>query len=89
MKLNFILPFIVILGITMNSKSTAQSFQYYPLSVGDYWEYIEPMYQEILTIKIIKDTIMSNGKSYSQFEGSRIRYQRFDKGCVYFYDSKF
>ncbi len=85
----FFIKILVLLGISLNSNSLAKSFQNYPLSVGDYWEYKDTMFQDVLTLKIVNDTLMSNGKSYAQFEGGWIRYQRYENSCVYFYDSKY
>ena len=56
MRTYTIILLFLIFGIICNSKSVAQSFQYYPLSVGDYWEYIDPLYPEVLTIEIVKNS---------------------------------
>jgi len=80
---------LVLIGITVNSNSIAQVFGHYPLEVGNYWEYYEPTYNYTSSARIVKDTVMNNGKSYAYFDRSFLgRYQRFENNCLYIYDSK-
>ena len=88
----YILTGIILIGITKNRSSFAQSYNTYPLSVGNRWEYVDecvpPQYQKARPFGVVKDTLMSNGKSYAQIQGSWIEYQRFEDRRVFFYDSK-
>ena len=88
----FILKILLLSGIVLTVVCEAQSFQCYPLNIGDYWEYItDPYtpYSDTISNRITKDTIMTNGKSYAQFEWSNLRYQRYESGKVYFYDTNY
>ncbi len=51
-------------------------------------ECVPPQYQKARPFGVVKDTLMSNGKSYAQIQGSWIEYQRFEDRRVFFYDSK-
>ncbi len=86
MSSKYFIKIVVLLGFTLNTNSMAQTFHYYPLEIGNYWEYFDWSHQWTSQVYIVKDTVMSNGKSYA-YSGQG-RYQRFENDCVYFYDSR-
>jgi len=78
------------------AKSQTNWEEYYPLHIGDFWEYSDfGTIPTTVTRKVIADTIMSNGRSYKVIEefvrdgpypGKRYEYQRIDSlGNVFGY----
>jgi hypothetical protein len=60
-----------VLTVAINDICTSQTNweEYYPLHVGDFWEFLDfgsvPM---TLTRKVLSDTLMPNGKRYAIIE---------------------
>jgi len=65
MKIVYYLSILLISG-TIYAQSICNSENYYPLKIGNYWEYwADNLAGPIkLTHKIVGDTVMPNGKSY-------------------------
>lgn len=69
MKTIKVLLFVSILIST--TLTIAQSFTYFPLSVGNKWFFASTGSGDILTIyEVISDTILSDGKVYSRIDAS-------------------
>lgn len=78
------------------NNNTAQTF--FPLEVGNEWyfeNYYDDMYNEprvdTFTVRIQKDTIMSNGQTYYELSREAFfyaKYLRVDSNCVFVYDDK-
>jgi len=82
--------FYLILFCTSTLFAQIDTTDWYPLHVGDKWEYYNPQYG-FNDVNIIGDTIMNNGKEYFNFGESGVyswRYQRFDgKSKVYYFST--
>ena len=82
--------FYLILFCTSTLFAQIDSTDWYPLHVGDKWEYYNLQYG-FNDVNIIGDTIMNNGKEYFNFGESGVyswRYQRFDgKSKVYYFST--
>lgn len=87
MKL-LILPFFVSISLFAQIDTT----NWYPLQVGNYWEYKTNDGNWAETYEVVKDTIMPNGKSYamikySNYNNNSYSFQRVeDNAFVYYYD---
>jgi hypothetical protein len=71
----FITLFIILINIQVLFCKPDSSFaDYYPLEIGNYWEYRETINDQIIgstensyfSIKVVSDSIMSNGKNYKK-----------------------
>jgi hypothetical protein len=61
---NLILTLSLITNIiTLNAQIDTTLKEYFPLEIGNYWEYRDNL-NNIWKIEVIKDTIMPNGKKY-------------------------
>ncbi|MBL7073957.1 hypothetical protein ISS37_01795 [candidate division KSB1 bacterium] len=56
MKLNYLVIFIAILPI---EEIFSQSSVYYPLNVGDFWQY------HYISREVLRDTVFPNGLTYA------------------------
>jgi hypothetical protein len=86
---------IFLLVLAFTSTILAQSF--YPLAIGNRWDYHETVttypsgnvVDRDVSAKIVGDTIASNGRHYFVFEGVDMiggRYLRADSDWIYYYD---
>ncbi|MBZ0181990.1 MAG: T9SS type A sorting domain-containing protein [Melioribacteraceae bacterium] len=77
--------FYLILFCTSTLFAQIDSTDWYPLHVGDKWEYYYP--NEYYTVEIIGDTLMPNGHKYYIVNGgvSAWKYQRVENNSKVFY----
>lgn len=97
MKLFILILFLTILTLSnLYAQNDSYTF-YYPLNVGDYWEYeyrVSPTLSYIESRKVIGDTLMPNGNTYrilkTDFPLSGTIYQRIvDSTYVYQFYHRF
>jgi hypothetical protein len=77
--------FYLILFCTSTLFAQIDSTDWYPLHIGDKWEYYYP--NEYYTVEIIGDTLMPNGHKYYIVNGgvSAWKYQRVENNSKVFY----
>ena len=83
MRLMFLVP---VFTLILLKPSFAQSTAYYPLNVGDFWQYWDYMPVRFVTREVIKDTTLSNGKTYAAIQDdifSKVIYQRTSGDSVF------
>ena len=65
--------FFLLLSCGILLSQEQEKNNYFPLAVGNKWEYIESFaYSQRLVMTITKDTVMNNGKKYYIFEYSEV-----------------
>lgn len=79
-------------GFTINPRHpgdlSVNANVFYPLNIGDLWQYWDILNSELLTRKVIKDTTFSNGLTYAVFTDQLfpyITYQRVSGDSIYRY----
>jgi hypothetical protein len=96
MRYHFILFSAVCTNVLVMAQATHDT-SFYPLQVGNLWQYRFSPLTPVYTMSVIADTVMPNGKKYyavkRDFDFSpsfypEIRYERIDSnGTTWFYDS--
>jgi hypothetical protein len=92
---------LLILGPALSARDTVtEALRYYPLHIGDYWEYLSwwndeymNYYESYFSNKVTGDSIMPNGRKYQVIEMKNIpfdgettyRYERIDSSTANVY----
>ncbi|KAA3608501.1 MAG: T9SS C-terminal target domain-containing protein [Calditrichaeota bacterium] len=74
--MKFLLTILLFL-ISTKIYSQVDTSIYYPLHIGDTWEYYNP-YSGYYQVEIIGDTLMPNDRTYFEFSMTNRKYQRVD-----------
>ncbi len=79
--------FLIFIFITINLFAQIDTTDYYPLHVGDKWQYYELFTHSSYTIEVIGDTIMPNGQPYFILTSLDRKFQRVENNrYVYFFN---
>ncbi|MBN1302687.1 MAG: T9SS type A sorting domain-containing protein [Melioribacteraceae bacterium] len=79
---------LICLISTAHINAQIDTTDWYPMQVGNKWEYYDPGYG-YSTVEIIKDTLMPNGKVYKDFSGIYFsNFQRESSGIIFLYDRR-
>ena len=84
-----------IIPLTILLCSSFEAQNYYPLEIGNRWDYFEyrqdlggPLITDTITVNVINDTVFSNGESYYRLNRELFflgNYVRADSNYIYYY----